>query len=606
MTPASAERNPVVTALTADPFLWAYGAVFVVETVLLATPVLGPASRERFGAYQFLFPALALMVAGGWAGLGQVSAGEERRFWRFVATGFGCWLIAHTITAAYTGAENRHVIDVVIDTLSLVAYLLPLMALERKPHLGSARGAVELDRRLKSIGISCVAGGWYAYFVLVPEAMDPGFHRSVLPSFYGFLTLDLLLVGRSLTNAIRCNDRRWRVIYLALAAGAFANGVADVCDTLVMADVLSWTDGSPTDLVWLVSPGIYLLASRLRHAPLPVGPVDAQRPPNASYDLNPLKTASLLLAGAFTFPMGHIWLYSAEFGNDVLERGHGILVLCALAVLGTLALVGYLTLDQRYRAIEAARRSMESRLRETQRLETMGRLAGGVAHDFNNLLMAILGYNDLAIDTLASDDPSRPLLEEVRIAGRRGQALTRQLLAFSRRQELKLQRVDLGLVVTNVERMLARLIGENISVEVGLAPDLGRVMADPGHLESAVLTLAVNARDAMPHGGRLKMTVENVEVPEDAESGGAEPFTARYVQLVVRDNGVGIPGEAIQRVFEPFFFTSTAPRDKGTGLGLAAVHGIVTQIGGTISAASVPGEGTAFTIRLPHAEAGPE
>jgi signal transduction histidine kinase len=355
-------------------------------------------------------------------------------------------------------------------------------------------------------------------------------------------------------------------------------------------------------LLWLVAPGIYLLAARLRHTPLPAGPIDALRAPHASSVLNPLRTASLLLAGAFTFPLGHIWLYRRAFGTDALERTHSILVLAALMILGTLAAVGYVALDRRYRELEAASRSMKTQLRETQRMETMGRLAGGVAHDFNNLLMAILGYNDLAIADMDPDDPSRLLLDKVRTAGDRARALTQQLLAFSRRQELTLERVDLGLLVTNVERMLARLIGENISIEVRLDGDLGRVMADPGQVESAILTLAVNGREAMPQGGRLTMTTENIDLPDGARQGDTAPSAGRYVQLVVRDTGVGIPGEALPRVFEPFF--STTKRGTGTGLGLAAVHGLVTQIGGTISVASEPGEGAAFTVRLPRADDG--
>lgn len=600
MTPAAAKRSPVGAVLIADPFLWAYAAVVAVELLLYLTPVLTPAARMTFGTYEFLFPALALMCAGSVSGLSRIADREERRYWWFLAAGFFCWLVVHAISAAYTGQVERRTVDVVIDALYLVSYLFPLMAMERRPHLGTTQGGVELDRRLKSIGIACVAGGWYAYFVLVPEAVDPRFHGSVLPSFYGFLTLDLLLIGRSTINGLVCNERRWRTIYLTCAAGALINGLVDVCDTLTNADVLLWTNGSPTDLLWLVAPGIYLLAARLRHTPLPAGPVDALRAPDASSVLNPLRTASLLLAGAFTFPLGHIWLYRRAFGTDALERTHSILVLAALTVLGTLAAVGYVALDRRYRALEATSRSMKTQLRETQRMETMGRLAGGVAHDFNNLLMAILGYNDLAITELEPDDPNRVLLDKVRTAGNRAQALTRQLLAFSRRQELTLERVDLSLVVANVERMLARLIGEDISIEVRLAEDLGRVMADLGQVESAILTLAVNAREAMPQGGRLTMATENIDVPAGASPGDMAPSAGRYVQLVVRDTGVGIPSDVLPRVFEPFF--STINRDTGAGLGLAAVHGLVMQLGGTISVASELGKGAAFTVRLPRSD----
>ncbi len=245
-------------------------------------------------------------------------------------------------------------------------------------------------------------------------------------------------------------------------------------------------------------------------------------------------------------------------------------------------------------------RRAEEEQRQSQKMEALGRLAGGIAHDFNNLLTVILGEADMLLDDLPHAAPLRTSVEQIRQSGSRAAALTRQLLAFSRRQVLQSELIDLNAVVTGMEQLLRRLIGEDIVLTIMLAADLPAIRADPGQIEQVVLNLALNARDAMPEGGQLLIaTAAGLLDPDDVRlpaGGQAGPCA----MLTVCDTGVGIAPETQAHIFEPFF--TTKPRGRGTGLGLATVHGIVRQSGGHIWFASEPGHGTTFTVYLPAAE----
>jgi len=242
-------------------------------------------------------------------------------------------------------------------------------------------------------------------------------------------------------------------------------------------------------------------------------------------------------------------------------------------------------------------RHIEEQLRMAHRLESVGRLAGGVAHDFNNLLSVIINYAGFALEELQDHDVVREDLEEVRKAGQRAAALTRQLLAFSRKQVLKPEVLNLNDVVQGIEGMLRRLLGEDIRIITMLADDLGRVEADPGQIEQVIMNLAVNARDAMPQGGTLVIETSN-ETLDEAYSLDHPPMEpGRFVLLSVSDTGCGMEAEVRQHLFEPFFTTKEPGR--GTGLGLATVYGIVKQSGGYVWVYSEPGKGSTFKIYLP-------
>jgi len=242
------------------------------------------------------------------------------------------------------------------------------------------------------------------------------------------------------------------------------------------------------------------------------------------------------------------------------------------------------------------RRQLEDQLRQSQKMEAIGRLAGGVAHDFNNLLTVISGYGHMIMRDLPHDDPLHSCVEEVLKAASRATSLTNQLLAFSRRQVIQPKVLDLNALVANMDRMLRRVIGEHIELETVLSPGIGSVKADAGQLEQVIMNLAVNARDAMPEGGRLSIRTSNVDVRRSSRV-HTDVRPGSYVRLTVADTGKGMDAEIMVHLFEPFY--TSKETGKGTGLGLSTVYGIVKQSGGEIVVESEPGRGAIFNIYLP-------
>ena len=246
------------------------------------------------------------------------------------------------------------------------------------------------------------------------------------------------------------------------------------------------------------------------------------------------------------------------------------------------------------------RRSLEEQLRQSQKLESIGQLAGGVAHDFNNLLVIICGYSAMLLDELRPDDRMRDRLEEIARAGDRAAALTRQLLVFSRREQVEQKNIAINGVVNNLQKMLRRLIGEDIDMVISLDENAGILRADPGQIEQIIINLAVNARDAMPHGGKLLIESGRLIADEEFARSHLSVTPGSYVVLSVADTGCGMSEELKSRIFEPFF--TTKGEGKGTGLGLSTVYGIVKQSGGSIWVYSEPGQGSTFKILFPAIE----
>ncbi len=248
--------------------------------------------------------------------------------------------------------------------------------------------------------------------------------------------------------------------------------------------------------------------------------------------------------------------------------------------------------------------TLQEQLRQSQKMEAIGQLAGGIAHDFNNLLTVIKGYSQLSLMQLNEGNPLREKVEEIQKAADQAASLTRQLLAFSRRQVMEMRVLDLNILIKDLEKMLHRIIVEDVELITFLADDLGRVKTDPGQIEQVVMNLTINARDAMPKGGKLTIETTNVELDEEYARDHVATKPGQYVMLSVSDTGVGMTQEVKERAFEPFF--TTKDKGKGTGLGLSTVYGIVKQSGGNIWIYSELGKGTTFKIYLPRVDEPPE
>jgi PAS domain S-box-containing protein len=250
------------------------------------------------------------------------------------------------------------------------------------------------------------------------------------------------------------------------------------------------------------------------------------------------------------------------------------------------------------------RKGLEQQLHQAQKMEAVGTLAGGIAHDFNNLLTAINGYSDMVLSKLDKADPMRGEIEEIKKAGARAAGLTRQLLAFGRKQVLCPKVLDLNKVLSGINELITGVIRNQIELVTCFQPNLGRVRADPGQIEQVIINIVINARDAMPHGGKLVILTADVNIePDDMlKHPGMEP--GPYVLLAMSDTGAGMDSDTLSHVFEPFFTTKDV--GKGTGLGLSTAYGIIKQSGGHIFASSQPGTGSTFEIFLPREEPGPQ
>jgi signal transduction histidine kinase/CheY-like chemotaxis protein len=430
----------------------------------------------------------------------------------------------------------------------------------------------------------------FGYFVVVPWAMNPSENAQYFASFNLYVTLDTLLTLRFWLLWRAARSSRWRACFALLAIATAALAVGDLLEGMSFAGYMNVVKGAPADAVWLV-PYLCLAVAALTC----VGP-GARRDPAA--EAQSLRVQSLLPLYAFVLPLVHLGMYLLHYLDQDARGVREAIVFGGLVAFAIISLLQQVRLERTVTSLRSdlVVRALDDKLRQSQRLESVGRLAAGVAHDLNNLLMVIKSYTELAILRLApGGDATRTRLAEIDRAADRAAHLVRQLLAFGRQQVLKPEVVRVNDQVRGLEGMLSRILGDDVELVVDLAPEAGFTKVDPGLLEQVVVNLAVNARDAMPRGGRL--TIATRSAPAAGPGADGAPPAAECVELAVSDTGSGIEPGIRDRIFEPYF--TTKGMERGTGLGLATVYGIVEQSGGSVEVSSEPERGTTFTVRLP-------
>ncbi|MCP3979393.1 MAG: response regulator [bacterium] len=527
--------------------------------------------------------------------------GAERRFWDMLALAWFCWLLVEgvfffdlsipLVTASFTA-----------DALYILFYLVFALAVDLRPHIEKAPSPRRSRRRLESVAGVTVVFGVLIYFAIVvlPEPLGVSLSfvsrdRGLTPLLFVRLSLDLLLLGRLVHAMVGCRGR-WVRLYGLLSIGMLCFALKDAIAALQSAGLFSQSRPGILYGIFVSLPGFFvILAARFRHAP--DAAISSEGVKFESDETSGGFRTSPLVLYAVIVPSLHFLLYPLGLLEPASRAPREVYSLVYIVVLGGMGLVHqWMLVNDSRRAGQALRKAKE-RLFRSQRLESVGRLAGGIAHDFNNYLTVIRGYTELVRERL--DDPrARSAMGYVEEAARKATHLTRQLLAFGRRQVLHPEPMNLNEVVVDTSKLLDSLLGEDVRLEVDLDPNVGLARADVGQIEQVVMNLALNGRDAMPGGGTLSIQTRRVRLsPDDATELEIEP--GRYVTLEIGDTGFGMTEEVQAQALEPFF--TTKELGQGTGLGLSTVHGIVAQSGGAMSLESGVGTGTTVRVLLPSA-----
>ena len=588
--------------LLRDRGLTALALVLAAYLVVYLAPVLSPAGMELFATHAGETALLALAVVVLFSGARSVGHLEERRFWLFLALGFSCWTAGALVRLLWRDPSHDLWAPLAVASLYLLSYLACVLAVDQRPHLESGWSRRDPTYAFSTLGSLLFVFALVVYLFILPSGSASGSFPRLVTTRYLFIALDGLLLLRFGQLALVCRDGAWRRTYVLLASASAFWTVTDSINLLIEKALIVLPIGSVWDWLWYAPPVLVILARRMReNAPRRR---DTQPSfPAAADDASRTDATILLLIYAFLFPAVHLGLNTLRVVPEPNRELREALVLVSLTAFVGLAVGQYRMLEKRNRDLRNTITVLATneQMQQAQKMEAIGRLAGGVAHDFNNLLTVIRGHTELLLESHGKDRATHRNLEEINSASERAGWLTGQLLAFSRSQVLRPRAVHVNRVVSEATTMLRRLLGERVALEAALDPDIGPILVDPGQFLQVLLNLAVNARDAMPRGGVLAFRTSECwlrpgdpDLPPDAEPG-------RYVVLSARDDGEGIDENTQARIFEPFFTT----KQGGTGLGLATVYGIVRQSGGFVRVISEPGRGAVFVLFFPRVEEPP-
>lgn len=571
--------------------------MIAIETAIYAVPLLDPAALTAFGVSRFEIPFVAAAVAAAFYNLNRIDDRDERRFWQTLGVGSLFWLVTIMLVTAFPRTGGNPARDAMVAAGYLCFYVPFLLAAEYTPHLPQVTGHGSTARWLTWSGLGLVSLCWFAYFVVVPIAIDPTWSGALPATGPLFIMLDVLIIARFVSVAVDCRSRRWTLLYASIATAIGAVLVTNVLDTLVAMRVIHLPGGSGTDVIWGVPPLCLLVAFRLRHLEWRSAEPAATQG-ESTRDREPTKVAFLLIAFGACFPLVHFALHEMDMLTPTVEAAQNVVALAAMTLIGGMSIVAYRILEPQRVAAARARAALDQRLREAKKMEALGRLSSVVTHEFLNLLNAIGGYIDLTLDDLGTDDVHAENLRRAHDVVRRTTGFTKRLLILSRGQPFRPTAVVLNQTVQDLMPEIRALVKPPAVLDATLGRDPGLVAISADYLREVLVPLATNASEAMEHGGRLTIETGWVDLdPQEAITRAVRP--GRYGKVVVRDTGVGIPRDVLAHLFEPFFTTKPQPRARG--LGLATAYVVVNQHGGSVAVTSDLGVGTTVEFLIPAA-----
>ncbi|MDO8835127.1 MAG: ATP-binding protein, partial [Vicinamibacterales bacterium] len=582
-------------AVATDRYVQATIAAFAATLALYVSPLFdAPARLIADAALKAGF--LAAAAAACLIDLRRVEDVFERRFWVRLAAALGLLCVIEAAHLLVRPPARGLVWEAVTDTLLLLGYAGLMAAIHSFAAHRTSGTPGSASRLVRPAVFVTTTLGWLAYVVIVPLATStdsPGTDWQIR------VVLDVVIVGVLIGADGQHRTQRWAVLRQWLLAAVALAAAAHILGGLIGGQRLDFRTGRLAPLLWAAPAAGLVLAARLRRY-LPHAPLLAPRAPERARITG---DGTLLVLAAISLPLTHMLNVVAGQATADVQSGQGLVVAFVTLVVGVLAAAEYRSMEVERTRLARERAELELALLQMQKMEAIGRLGGGIAHDFNNLLTAIGGYADIVLESLPGSDPTAYAMQQVRAAVDRASALTGQLLVVGRRQRLNLESTDVNEIIRDLPHAHRYLLAERTELRPALAADLALAWADPSQVEQVILNLVVNARDAMPDGGAIRISTSNVVLGDGAPAGWPESKPGRYVRMDIADSGTGIPEEVLPQIFEPFF--TTKPAGSGTGLGLSVVYGIIRQSGGRVSVSSTVGRGTTVTVDLPAAAARP-
>ncbi len=580
----------MVGALLKDWIVGLAVLLWLGSLALYAFPGVPESWVLAFGSRFYAIPSLVSIVCAAWIGVSRIPETSERRFWVILGSGFAAWLIVSIPYAVIEDANWTHELDLLMEFGYLVYYVLFILAIELRPHELHTGSLAEKESLLRTAGLTVLGFYLLWYFALVPASFSPEQYETAVPSFLMYLLLDAVIISRLLWMRRETWSVRWSLLYAWLAAAAAVVMVGDLVEGFsYLTNESLIAPGGWVDHIWTMPGVVFTLAIRARHVPFPAEQRVLNEPaPNQ----RALRAGHILLISAFLLPFLHYALYAAGVFTGTTSRPiREVVSILSMVSLGGFALAAYRTLEREREQMEATELRLMTELGVARKMDAVARLAGSVAHDFNNLVQVVRGRAEIISQQIGEDSPLNEDVRQIRAAAARAADLASQLMTFGRRQQTTLQSVSLHETLRRTEKLINPLLDDRRRLVLQLKASADVVRIDPLQFERIILNLATNARDAMPNGG----TITIATFSQDTGGYGLTPIANR-IAMRVSDTGTGMDAETVNHIFEPFF---TTKQERGAGLGLAIVHGLVQQFGGTISVESVVGRGTTFTLTLP-------